>query len=226
MRVALADDSALFRRGLAALLATAGIEVCVETRDARDLQARIAVDPPDVVILDIRMPPTFTDEGLQAAERIHASSDIGVLMLSTYAQTDYATRLLSIGSSGTGYLLKDRVDNIETLVSALARIRNGESVVDPDIVSRLFARRRRSSVLDELTTRERTVLRLMAEGRSNVGIGKEMFLSPKTVESHAAGVFVKLGLAAENTNNRRVLAVLRWLRANDEDIGSSIPLQP
>ena len=216
MRVALADDSALFRRGLAGLLGSAGVETIAEAASGEELLCRLADDVPDVVVLDIRMPPTFTDEGLATAEQVHARyPEVGILVLSTYAQTDYATRLLELGTSRVGYLLKDRVDDIATLSDALARLHHDETVIDPDIVERLLARRRRSQVLDELTPREREVLRSMAEGRSNAGIGRDLFLSPRTVEVHAAAVFAKLGLHAESESNRRVLAVLTWLRAND-----------
>jgi DNA-binding NarL/FixJ family response regulator len=217
VRVALADDSALFRRGLAALMTTAGFDVVAEARNGDELLALIATDVPDAVVLDIRMPPTFTNEGLVTAERIRAAhAEVGVLLLSTYAQADYATRLLDVLVDRVGYLLKDRVDDVRTLGEALDRITHGESVVDPEIVMRLLRRHRRSHVIDRLTPRERDVLRLMAEGRSNAGIGRELYLSSKTVEAHAAGVFVKLGLEAESATNRRVLAVLTWLRASGE----------
>ena len=215
MRVGLADDSTLFRHGLASLLATAGVEVAVQATTGEELLCRIAAHPPEVVVLDIRMPPTFTNEGLVAAERVRERfPGTGILLLSTYAQADYATRLLRLPGGQVGYLLKDRVDDIATLGTALTRIVAGESVVDPEIVTRLLGRRRRSGVLDGLTARETDVLRLMAEGRSNAGIGRQLHLSPKTVEAHVATVFQKLGLQAEQASNRRVLAVLTWLRAS------------
>jgi len=221
MRVALADDSALFRRGLAMLLSAAGVEVVAEARTGVELVERVAVDPPDVVVLDIRMPPTFTDEGLATAEQLRTRHPgIGVLVLSTYAETPYAVRLLGSDSRGLGYLLKDRVDNAETLRDALVRLIAGESVIDPEIIARLLARQRTASTLRQLTGRERDVLRLMAEGRSNAGIGQKLCLSPKTVESHVASLFTKLRLPAAADDNRRVLAVLTWLRA------TGVPVQP
>ena len=212
LRVALADDSALFRRGLELLLSSTGVEVTAAVRTGDELLARIAGDLPDAVIVDIRMPPTFTDEGLRTADAVRAAHPgIGVLVLSTYAETPYAVRLLQGGSRGVGYLLKDRVDDPEALHDALRRVVAGESVIDPDIVARLVARPGRTP-LDELTAREREVLSLMAQGRSNAGIGQALFLSPKTVETHVASVFVKLAIPAASDDNRRVLAVLTWLR--------------
>lgn len=212
MRVALADDSALFRQGLTLLLGAAGVEVTAQARTGQELLARIDNHPPDVVILDIRMPPTFTDEGLQAAEIVRSRHpDVGILVLSTYTETPYAVRLLQACQGKVGYLLKDRVDDAAALLDALTRITAGESVIDPEIVTRLVARPRRSP-LSELTDRERDVLRLMAEGRSNAGIGQALFLSPKTIETHVASVFGKLNLPPASDDNRRVLAVLTWLR--------------
>jgi DNA-binding NarL/FixJ family response regulator len=215
VRVALADDSALFRNGLALLLTTAGVEITAQARTGNELLARIASDPPDVVVLDIRMPPTFTDEGLTTAERVRARHPgVGVLVLSVYGETPYALRLLRDGPHGIGYLLKDRVDDLRTLKDALDRVAAGESIVDQSIVARLLERQQRVSVLDALTSRERDVLRLMAEGRSNQGIAQQLYLSLKTVEAHAASLFAKLGLRTAPDDNRRVLAVLTWLRAD------------
>jgi DNA-binding NarL/FixJ family response regulator len=167
-----------------------------------------------VVILDIRMPPTFTDEGLVSAERLReAHPGLAILVLSTYAETPYAVRLLQNGPAGIGYLLKDRVADAGTLQDALSRLAEGESVIDPEIISKLVARERLTTELDRLTDRERDVLQLMAEGRSNNGIGQRLYLSPKTVEAHVAAVFTKLGLSAGSQDNRRVLAVLTWLRS-------------
>lgn len=212
MRVGIADDSALFRRGLAVLLESAGVDVGVEAGTADELLTLMAADPPDAVILDIRMPPTFTDEGLRAADLVRERHPgVGVLVLSTYAETPYAVRLLAKGSRGVGYLLKDRVDNADALSDALNRIVAGESAIDPQIVSRLVERRNSSSLAD-LSQREREVLRLMAEGRSNAGIGQALSLSPKTVESHISAVFTKLGIPSGSDDNRRVLAVLSCLR--------------
>lgn len=214
MRIAIADDSALFRIGLTSLLTAAGVEVIAEVPNASDLLRCLELDRPDVAVLDIRMPPTFTDEGLVIAEKIRRQyPGVGVLVLSTYAESHYAARLLACGPYGIGYLLKDRVDDPATLRDALSRISDGGCVVDPSIVANLLGRQRIVNSVDQLSERERDVLRLMAEGRSNVGIGQALFLSPKTVERHVAAVFMKLGLRTGVDDNRRVLAVLAWLRA-------------
>jgi len=214
VRVALADDSALFRQGLALLLNSVGVVVSAQAATPDDLLRQFARDPPDAVILDIRMPPTYTDEGLALAERLRGLyPGTGVLVLSTYAVTGYAVRLLEAGMRGVGYMLKDRVDDVDALRDALARVVAGELVVDPEIVARLLARKRRAVELDSLTEREREVLRLMAEGRSNAGIGHGLHLSQKTVEAHVASLLAKLGLPPAADDNRRVLAVLKWLRA-------------
>jgi DNA-binding NarL/FixJ family response regulator len=217
VRVALADDSALFRNGLALLLTTAGVEITAQARTGDELLTRIASGPPEVVVLDIRMPPTFTDEGLTTAEEVRARHPgVGVLVLSVYGETPYALRLLKGGPRGIGYLLKDRVDDLQTLMDALTRVAAGESVIDQSIVARLLDRQQRISVLDPLTARERDVLRLMAEGRSNHGIAQQLHLSLKTIEAHAASLFTKLGLPSAPDDNRRVLAVLTWLRADSQ----------
>lgn len=214
MRVALCDDSALFRRGLALLLADAGVTVTAEASEATGLVRLLENDPPDVTVLDIRMPPTFTDEGLAAAAGLRAALPrMGILVLSTYAETAYAVRLLETAPHGVGYLLKDRVDDIGTLRDALDRIAAGGTVVDPGLVARLMRRHREQHALDRLTPREREVLSLMAEGRSNAAIGRQLYLGAKTVEGHIAAVMGKLGLAPTSSDNRRVLAVLTFLRA-------------
>jgi DNA-binding NarL/FixJ family response regulator len=214
MRVAIADDSALFRQGLAMLLSEAGVDVIGESRTGAELVNLVRIATPDVVILDIRMPPTFTDEGLRTAQQLRQTyPTLGVLVLSTYAETAYAVRLLETGSDRVGYLLKDRVDDAAALCEALNRIVAGESVIDIEIITRLLARQRTTSTLDRLSPRERDILQLMAAGRSNSGISQQLFLSPKTVESHIAAVFSKLGLATGTESNRRVLAVLTWLRS-------------
>jgi DNA-binding NarL/FixJ family response regulator len=214
MRVALADDSGLFRRGLATLLALSGIDVIAETATGTDLLVAVAADLPDAVVLDMRMPPTFTDEGHATAKQLRQQyPELGVLVLSTYSETSYAAQLLADGSRGFGYLLKDRVADPQALCDALNRVVAGETVVDPEIVSRLLAQQRIHTELDRLTERERDVLRLMAEGRSNARIADLLYVSLKTVETHVAAVFTKLGLHAASDNNRRVLAVLTWLRA-------------
>jgi DNA-binding NarL/FixJ family response regulator len=215
VRVALADDSALFRRGLAALLEATGVTVTAQVPSGVELLRAVAVDPPDAVVLDLRMPPTFTDEGLVAAEQLRGRHpSLGILVLSTYAEVTYAARLLETGTRHVGYLLKDRVEDSEALRDALVRVVAGESVVDPDIVRRLMGRQRRTAAVDQLTAREREVLGLMAEGRSNQRIGRDLFLSAKTVETHIAAVFAKLGLPPSADDNRRVLAVLTWLRGS------------
>jgi DNA-binding NarL/FixJ family response regulator len=213
VRVALADDSALFRRGLATLLEASGVEVTAQVPSGTELLVAVAADLPDAVVLDLRMPPSFTDEGLVVAEQLRGRFPaLGVLVLSTYAEVSYAARLLQSGTRHVGYLLKDRVEDSDALLDALRRIVSGESVVDPDIVSRLLGRTRTTSAVDSLTAREQAVLRAMAEGRSNAAIGKELFLSAKTVETHIAAVFAKLGLPPSSDDNRRVLAVLTYLR--------------
>jgi DNA-binding NarL/FixJ family response regulator len=218
VRVALADDSNLFRAGLRSLLTTAGITVAVEAGDAEELLAVIAADPPDAVIMDVRMPPTYTDEGLVAAETLTTRHPgIGVLVLSTYSETAYAVRMLEGGGRGVGYLLKDRVDDVTALVDALQRVTAGQSVIDTDIVARLITQRRRSNEVACLTSRERDVLRHMAEGRSNAGIGQALGLAARTVEAHVASVFTKLHLAAGGDDNRRVLAVLKWMRSTVQE---------
>jgi DNA-binding NarL/FixJ family response regulator len=213
VRVALADDSALFRKGLAALLAASDVEVTAAVPSGTDLLHAVAVDLPDAVVLDLRMPPSFTDEGLVTAERLRQRYPaLGVLVLSTYAEVSYAARLLQTGTRHVGYLLKDRVEDSDALLDALQRVVAGGSVVDPDIVRRLMGRQRITQTVDQLTPREREVLQLMAEGRSNAAIGKELYLSAKTVETHIAQVFAKLGLPQSSDDNRRVLAVLTYLR--------------
>ena len=213
VKVALADDSALFRKGLAALLGASGVEVTAGVQSGADLLQAVAVDLPDAVVLDLRMPPSFTDEGLVTAEKLRARyPTLGILVLSTYAEVAYASRLLQSGTRHVGYLLKDRVEDSDALLDALQRVVAGESVVDPDIVRRLLGRQRITQTVDQLTAREREVLQLMAEGRSNAAIGKELCLSAKTVETHIAQVFAKLGLPQSSDDNRRVLAVLTYLR--------------
>ena len=215
MRVAIADDSALFREGLRLMLTAADIEVTVQARTGLELLARIRRDPPDVAILALRMPPTFTNEGLVAAQRIRAAHPgTSVLVLSTYAQTACAIELLDTGEAGLGYLLKDRVDDVATLCDALERVARKETVIDPDIVQRLFARRRTTDPLGPLSEREREVLELMAEGRSNAGISKHLHLGTKAIEGYIAAIFRRLDLHGSSDDNRRVLAVLTWLRSD------------
>ena len=213
-RVVLVEDSALFRQGVAALLTAAGLEVVAELPDARPLPAVIEHVHPDVVILDIRMPPTHTDEGIRAALEVRATHpEVAVLVLSTYVEGSWAQSLFRNGSQGLGYLLKDRVDDVTALVEAIRRIRAGEAVVDPEVISRLLRATDQRSALERLTEREREVLSLMAEGMSTSGIGSRLYLSARTVEAHIAAIFHKLPLDdVDNTQNRRVLAVLAFLR--------------
>ena len=214
MRVAVADDEALLREGLSRLLAEAGQEVVATAGEPGELIRRVALTRPDVVIVDIKMPPTHTDEGLVAAQEIRQRHpDIGVLVLSHYLDSRYAMRLLDELPGGAGYLLKERVSDVAVLVDALRRVQEGECVVDPTIVSRLMSQRRESGPMSELTPREREVLALMAEGYSNPAICRQLFLSPKTVESHVRQIFQKLDLGESAEQHRRVSAVLAFLRS-------------
>jgi DNA-binding NarL/FixJ family response regulator len=214
MRVVLADDSMLLREGIAKLLEDAGFEVVGQSGTADDLLLKVRSYSPDVAIVDIKMPPTHTDEGIAAAQEIRrAHPRVGVLVLSQYLESRYAMRLLEEAPDKVGYLLKDRVSDIAVLADALKRIGEGECVIDPTIVSRLLKRPRERGPLDELTGREREVLGLMAEGRSNGAICQTLFLSPKTVEANVRQIFRKLGLQQSPDDHRRVLAVLAYLRA-------------
>jgi DNA-binding NarL/FixJ family response regulator len=213
VRVVIADDEALLREGIARLLDDAGLDVVGTAGTADELLRRVEVTRPDVAIVDIRMPPTHTDEGLVAAQQIRgAQPAVGVLVLSHYLESHYAMRLLEDHPERAGYLLKERVKDVAILVDALERINEGECVVDPTIVSRLVGRPREASALDELTDREREVLALIAEGHSNEGISKKLFLSPKTVETHVRHILLKLGIGETPDRHRRVLAVLAYLR--------------
>jgi DNA-binding NarL/FixJ family response regulator len=213
VRVVIADDEALLREGIARLLDDAGLDVVGTAGTADELLRRVEVTRPDVAIVDIRMPPTHTDEGLVAAQEIRsAHASVGVLVLSHYLESHYAMRLLEEHPERAGYLLKERVKDVAILVDALERIDEGECVVDPTIVSRLVGRPREPSALDELTDREREVLALIAEGHSNEGISKKLFLSPKTVETHVRHILLKLGIGETPDRHRRVLAVLAYLR--------------
>jgi DNA-binding NarL/FixJ family response regulator len=214
LRVVIADDSALFREGVARLLAEDGFDVVATAASAPDLLRSVQDEAPDVAVVDIRMPPTHTDEGLVAAEEIRRRwPGVGVLVLSQYVESAYALRLLDCGEERCGYLLKDRVLDIGQLSSALRRIGYGGVAVDPDLVARLVGRSRPESPLDELTPREREVLALMAEGLTDRGIGARLFVTPKTVETHIRHIFAKLGLPETESDNKRVHAVLAYLRA-------------
>lgn len=213
MRVILAEDSPLLRDGLARLLAETGVEITQTVADATTLLAAVDAEPPDVVITDIRMPPTFTDEGLTAAIEIRARHpNVAVLVLSQYSEAAYAERLLRDDATQVGYLLKDRVNDVTALHEAMTRVAEGETVIDPEIIRTLVARPRQQNPLHRLTEREREVLALMAEGRSNQGIGDRLHLSAKTVETHVGAIMAKLDLPNSADDNRRVAAVVRYLR--------------
>lgn len=216
MRIVIADDVALIRSGIAAMLREVGIDTVGEAADGDELLALLPSTTPDAVVVDIRMPPTHTDEGIVAARRIRDEyPGTAVLVLSQYLDSGFALRLIEDGPAGAGYLLKERVAQAGTLADALCRVVAGESVVDPAIVGRLLVRARRQDPLAALTPRERDVLGLMAEGHSNSALCRLLSLSPKTVETHVGRVFSKLGLAEEVEGHRRVLAVLAWLRQGE-----------
>jgi len=211
LRIVIAEDAALFRAGLVRLLEDRGHQVCAEAGDGDALLAAVARHHPDVAVVDIRMPPTHTDEGLRAAIRLRQDHPgTGVLVLSQYIETRYATRLLAGNASGVGYLLKDRVADVAEFAGAVARVAAGGTALDPEVVSQLV-RSSHAEGLAALTTREREVLALMAEGRSNAGIAAALVVSASVVEKHVASIFGKLGLPPSEADNRRVLAVLRYV---------------
>jgi DNA-binding NarL/FixJ family response regulator len=213
VRVVVADDVMLTREGIVRLLTDAGIDVVAEAEDADELMRHVRSTNPDVALIDIRMPPTHTDEGIVAARTIRAEHpEIGVLVLSHYVEPSYAMRLIEDHPERIGYLLKDRVFDIAVVVDALRRIVDGETVIDPTIVSRLVGRRRREDPLAALTDREREVLGLIAEGMSNRAVAARLHITERTVEAHVTQVFQKLGLGESPDQHRRVLAVLEFLR--------------
>ena len=214
LRVVLADDSVLLREGIARLLSEAGFDVVGQSENPDDLMLKVRSYSPDVAIVDIRMPPTQTDEGLRAAQEIRESHPgVGVLVLSQYVEPAYAMELLAESAEGVGYLLKDRISDVDEFAAAVRRVAEGGSALDPALVTQLVGRRRQHDPLDELTKREREVLELMAEGRSNQAIGERLFITPRAVEKHITSIFGKLRLPQVPEDHRRVLAVLAFLRA-------------
>jgi DNA-binding NarL/FixJ family response regulator len=214
MRVVLADDSVLLREGVARLLEEADFEVVAQSGNAEDLLRHVAMHKPDVAIVDIRMPPSHTDEGLRAAKTIREKHpQVGVVVLSQYVEPAYALELLSESAEGVGYLLKDRISDVDDFAAAIRRVAEGGSALDPAVVSELVGRRRRDDPLDELTPREREVLGLMAEGRSNGAIAGQLFVTERAIEKHVTSIFQKLRLTASEHDHRRVLAVLAYLRS-------------
>ena len=212
MRVVVADDSTLLREGVVRLLEDAGLEVVGQAGDAEELLRKVRAHKPDVAVVDVRMPPTHTDEGLRAAREIRAElPDVSVLVLSQYVEVAYASELLAESAEGLGYLLKDRVADGETLADAVRRVGGGGSALDPAVVSEMLGRTRRDDPLAELTPREREVLGLMAEGRTNAAIAAELVVTDRAVEKHVTNIFAKLDLPASSEDHRRVLAVLRFL---------------
>jgi len=214
-RVVIAEDTAILREGLAQLLADRGFEVCATVGDGDALLAAVAEHRPDVTVVDVRMPPTFTDEGLRAAITLRREyPGTAVLMFSQYVETRYAARLLAGGAAGVGYLLKDRVADVAEFSSALARVAAGGTALDPEVVSQMVGTSPRAASVSGLTRREREVLSMMAEGRSNAAIAAGLVVSPGAVEKHVASIFAKLDLPPSETDNRRVLAVLHYLRSS------------
>jgi DNA-binding NarL/FixJ family response regulator len=214
MRVAIAEDSVLLREGLARLLEEADFDVVARSEDAEDLLAKVRDYSPDVAIVDIRLPPTHNDEGLQAALEIRKSHpSMGVLVLSQYVEVGLAMTLLAESAEGVGYLLKDRIADVKEFVAAVRRVAEGGSVLDPIIVSTLLARQRTDDPISQLTPREREVLELMAAGSSNQGIADELVITLRAVEKYVSSIFGKLGLPSTGSESRRVLAVLLYLRS-------------
>jgi DNA-binding NarL/FixJ family response regulator len=217
VRVALADDGVLFREGLARVLTDAGFDVCAQCGSADELLREVERRAPDVAIVDIRMPPTYTDEGVRAAQEIRARHpSVGVIVLSQYLELGLAMALLADSVEGLGYLLKDRVGDLREFVDAVRRVAGGGSAVDPTVVSQLLRARVSADPLNGVTPREREVLALMAEGRSNGGIAERLGVSERAVQKHITSIFQRLGLGSSDDDHRRVLAVLAFLQANDQ----------
>jgi DNA-binding NarL/FixJ family response regulator len=214
VRVVIADDSVLLREGIARLLETSGFEVAGQAGDGEDLLRKVGAHKPDVAVVDVRMPPTHTDEGLRAAHRIRAEHpDTAVLVLSAYVDEANALELLAESTQSTGYLLKDRIADVKTFTDAVQRVADGGSALDPEVVALLLGRRRREDPLAGLTAREREVLALMAEGRTNSAMADVLVVTERAVEKHVTGIFSKLSLPPAAADHRRVLAVLAFLRS-------------
>jgi len=214
MRVVVADDSVLMREGIVRLLEEGGFEVVGQAGDADDLKRKVRAHKPDVAVIDIRMPPTNTDDGLRAALELREElPETGVLVLSQYVEEGYAVDLLSEGGEGVGYLLKDRVAEVKLFVDAVERVAGGGSALDPEVVAHMLKRKRSDDPLEELTPREREVLGLMAEGRSNRAVADALVVTERAIEKHVTSIFGKLRLTASPEDHRRVLAVLTYLRA-------------
>jgi DNA-binding NarL/FixJ family response regulator len=210
----LADDAVLFREGMARVLADVGFAVTGQVGDGAALLALVRADPPDVAVLDLRMPPGFAAEGIDTAAAIRATAPgVGLMLLSQYVEVHHAMRLMTEFDGGVGYLLKDRVSDLAAFGADVRKVARGETVIDPELVARLVARRRERDPLDELTDRERAVLALMAQGLSNAAVAADLHLAIKTVEAHVTAIFTKLGLVQHEREHRRVLAVLTFLRA-------------
>lgn len=213
MKVVIAEDSLLLREGLGRLLEEEGFDVAAQVGDAESLVSRARAERPDVCVVDVRMPPNNQADGLVAAAQLRSEfPDLGILILSQYVEPHYALELLEGGAAGVGYLLKERISQRSQFVDALREVALGGTAIDPAVVAQLFGRPRKDDPIDALTEKERAVLAAMAEGKTNASIAESLFMSNKTVESHVSRIFTKLGLHGDNTSNRRVLAVLKWLR--------------
>ncbi|MDJ1372169.1 LuxR C-terminal-related transcriptional regulator [Gulosibacter molinativorax] len=222
MRIVICEDNALLRAGLSRLLSDEGHEIVAALPDAIELQDRVTETSPDLVLLDVRLPPTFTDEGVRAAISLREQTPgLPILVLSQYVEERYATELIARSKGALGYLLKDRVADVAEFLDSVEQVADGGTVLDPEVVGQLLGRRSRDSQLDALTERERTVLGLMAEGKSNAAIASQLYISEGSVEKHISQVFQKLGLGAETGGNRRVLAVLAYLGVEIDETGDA-----
>ncbi len=214
LRIVIAEDAAIMRDGLTQTLTRRGLDVVAAVADAEALRQAVAEHLPDVAIIDVRMPPTHTDEGLRAAQAIHREHPgVGVLVFSQYIETQSATELFAAAPAGVGYLLKDRVADVSDFIDAITRVARGGTVLDPEVVRQLLSASRRADTLGALTPREREVLSLVGQGRSNAAIAAALFITPKVVEKHIANIFDKFGLAPDDNDNRRVIAALRYLES-------------